>query len=107
MRAELERYRVNDAIGNRGDVDMASVGLLYRFGRKAPAPPKNGRNSPTKPAAGPGGGCILDGRAKYFSAATESEARRAFESEDYFYNNPATFKSNATRIGVKSWQKRE
>lgn len=40
--------------------------------------------------------------AKYFSAATESEARRAFESEDYFYNNPATFKSNATRIGVKS-----
>lgn len=38
VRAELERYRVDDAIGNRGDVDMASVGLIYRFGAKAPTP---------------------------------------------------------------------
>jgi OOP family OmpA-OmpF porin len=38
MRAELERYRVNDAIGNKGDVDMVSVGLVYRFGAKAPTP---------------------------------------------------------------------
>ena len=37
MRVEAERYRVNDAIGNRGDVDLVSVGLLYRFGpRSAP-----------------------------------------------------------------------
>ncbi|MDM0118092.1 OmpA family protein [Variovorax sp. J22R133] len=32
VRAELERYRINDAVGNRGDIDMASVGLVYRFG---------------------------------------------------------------------------
>ena len=32
MRAELERYRAHDAVGNRGDVDMVSVGLVYRFG---------------------------------------------------------------------------
>ncbi len=38
MRAELERYRVNDAIGNKGDLDLASLGVLFRFGRKAPAP---------------------------------------------------------------------
>jgi OOP family OmpA-OmpF porin len=38
LRGELERYRVNDAVGNKGDVDMASIGLVYRFGVKAPAP---------------------------------------------------------------------
>jgi OOP family OmpA-OmpF porin len=32
MRAEVERYRVNDAVGNDGDVDLYSVGLVYRFG---------------------------------------------------------------------------
>ena len=34
MRAEVERYRVNDAVGNKGDIDLASVGLVYRFGGK-------------------------------------------------------------------------
>ena len=45
VRAEVERYRINDAVGNHGDVDMVSVGLVYRFGRapesvayRAPAP---------------------------------------------------------------------
>ncbi|MDO9506285.1 OmpA family protein [Hydrogenophaga sp.] len=38
MRLELERYRVNDAIGNKGDIDMLSVGLVYRFGGPAPQP---------------------------------------------------------------------
>ena len=31
-RAEVERYRINDAIGNHGDVDVISLGLVYRFG---------------------------------------------------------------------------
>jgi len=34
MRAEAERYRINDAVGNKGDVDLVSVGLVYRFGGK-------------------------------------------------------------------------
>lgn len=38
MRAELERYRIGDAMGNKGDIDMASLGVLFRFGRSAPAP---------------------------------------------------------------------
>ena len=38
MRAEVERYRVNDAVGNRGDVDMLSFGLVYKLGRPANAP---------------------------------------------------------------------
>src|SRR5512133_2597884 len=38
MRLEAERYRINDAVGSKGDVDMLSVGLVYRFGAKTPAP---------------------------------------------------------------------
>ena len=41
MRAEVERMRVDDAVGNKGDVDMVSIGLVYRFdgpvGRPVPA----------------------------------------------------------------------
>jgi OOP family OmpA-OmpF porin len=35
VRAEVERYRVNDAVGNRGDVDLASLNLVYKLGRPA------------------------------------------------------------------------
>ncbi|MDB5822032.1 MAG: flagellar motor protein MotB [Herminiimonas sp.] len=38
MRGEVERYRVNDAVGNRGDINLVSVGLVYRFGGRPPAP---------------------------------------------------------------------
>ena len=38
LRAEAERYRVNDAIGNTGDVNFLSIGLVYRFDEKKPAP---------------------------------------------------------------------
>lgn len=38
MRVEAERYRVNDAIGNNGHVDLVSVGLIYRFGAQSPTP---------------------------------------------------------------------
>ncbi len=50
MRAEAERYRMNDAVGNKGDVDLLSVGLLYRFGVK-PAPVAYA--PPPEPAAAP------------------------------------------------------
>jgi OOP family OmpA-OmpF porin len=35
MRIEAERYRINDAVGNKGDIDLVSVGLVYRFGVKS------------------------------------------------------------------------
>ena len=38
VRGELERYRVKDGIGNRGHINMASVGLVYRFGGKMQEP---------------------------------------------------------------------
>lgn len=38
MRAEAERYRIDDGVGNLGDINMYSVGLVYRFAEKKPAP---------------------------------------------------------------------
>ncbi|MET0378378.1 MAG: outer membrane beta-barrel protein [Spongiibacteraceae bacterium] len=38
MRVEAERYRIDNARGEAGDVDLFSVGLLYRFGQTKPAP---------------------------------------------------------------------
>ena len=53
MRIEAERYRIDDAIGNRGDVDLYSAGLVYRFGRTVPVPqPAPEVREPT-PAAAP------------------------------------------------------
>jgi OOP family OmpA-OmpF porin len=37
LRAGIERFRINDAIGNNGAVNMVSVGLVVPFGR-GPAP---------------------------------------------------------------------
>jgi OOP family OmpA-OmpF porin len=36
VRGEWERYRVRDAFRGRGDIDVASIGLVYRFGAPAP-----------------------------------------------------------------------
>jgi OmpA-OmpF porin, OOP family len=38
LRAEVERYRINDAVGNKADVDLISIGLVYRFGEKKSHP---------------------------------------------------------------------
>ena len=60
MRGEVDRYRVNDAIGNKGDVDTVTVSLVFPFGRAAtPAPrtamaqPPNVAPPPPPPAAMP------------------------------------------------------
>ena len=54
MRAEVERYRINDAVGNKGDIDLASLGLVYRFGKNRPAPIYVARaTEPTTPAPAP------------------------------------------------------
>lgn len=40
LRGELERYRVNDAVGNKGDIDVASLSLVFPFGRTPEPAPK-------------------------------------------------------------------
>jgi len=55
MRLEGERYRVDDAVGNTGDIDVATLGLLYRFGRHAPvdAAPTAAAAPPPAPTMAP------------------------------------------------------
>ena len=36
VRGEVDRYRVNDAVGNKGDIDTVTLSLVFPFGR-APA----------------------------------------------------------------------
>jgi len=38
IRAEAERYRVSDAVTGKDNVDLFSIGLVFRFGAKTPAP---------------------------------------------------------------------
>ncbi|MDP2144758.1 MAG: OmpA family protein [Gallionella sp.] len=38
MRLEAERYRIDDAVGNKGDIDLLSLGLTYKFGVEKPVP---------------------------------------------------------------------
>lgn len=40
IRAEAERYRINDAVGNHGDVNLFSVSLVIPFGRVAESAPR-------------------------------------------------------------------
>ena len=40
VRGEVDRYRVNDAVGNRGTVNVASVSLVFPFGRAPAAAPR-------------------------------------------------------------------
>lgn len=38
VRAEAERYRIDDAVGNKGNIDLASIGLVVRLGPPAQTP---------------------------------------------------------------------
>lgn len=54
LRAELERYRITDAINVRGDIDLLSAGLVIRFGRRAamaPSPAPVAEMPPPAPVA--------------------------------------------------------
>jgi OOP family OmpA-OmpF porin len=53
MRAEAERYRINDAVGNKGDINLLSVGLVYRFGGNTQAARAAIPSPPPAPAATP------------------------------------------------------
>src|SRR5688572_31708675 len=48
----LFRSRINDGVGSRGNIDLFSVGLVYRFGRPpAPAPTPAVYTPPPPPPA--------------------------------------------------------
>ena len=52
VRAEWERYRVDDAVGNSGHIDLLSVGLVYIFGAgEKTAPKAQAQPQPVAPVA--------------------------------------------------------
>lgn len=53
LRAELERYRIDDAVGNHGDVNMASVSLVIPFGRAPESAPARAMAQPEVVAQAP------------------------------------------------------
>jgi len=53
LRGEAERYRVSDAIGNRGDVDLLSVGLVFKLGRPAHSAPVYVQPAAVEPTPAP------------------------------------------------------
>ncbi|MCC5879626.1 MAG: OmpA family protein [Idiomarina sp.] len=63
LRVEVERYRMDDAVGNKGDIDLYSLSAIYRFGAPkqaaVAAPAEAPAQRPTQPVAA---------RAEYCSA---------------------------------------
>jgi OOP family OmpA-OmpF porin len=51
LRGEWERYRANDAVGNEGDIDMFSIGLVYRFGAGEKSAPRAAAQAQPAPVA--------------------------------------------------------
>ncbi len=38
MRTEVERFRISDPVAPKGDIELYSIGLVYKFGRHEPMP---------------------------------------------------------------------
>jgi OOP family OmpA-OmpF porin len=53
VRAEAERYRIDDAVGNRGDVNLFSVSLVIPFGRTPTSAPRAAQVVNVMPAPAP------------------------------------------------------
>jgi OOP family OmpA-OmpF porin len=81
MRGEIERYRVNDTLGSKGDVDMISLNLVYKLGRPvakavvytpppAPAPVVQAPPPPPPPAPPPPPPPVPTSEKVTFSAKT-------------------------------------
>ncbi|MHB1872176.1 MAG: OmpA family protein [Steroidobacteraceae bacterium] len=83
MRIEAERYRITDPVGPRGNVDLPSVGLIYRFGAPAPLP----RPAPPAPPA----------PAPAVVAAPPMRQRVQFSADSLFTFDKATVKPAGRR----------
>jgi outer membrane protein OmpA-like peptidoglycan-associated protein len=53
IRAEAERYRIDDPVENKADIDLFSIGLVYRFGRSTTVVAERPPAAPMAPAASP------------------------------------------------------
>jgi OmpA-OmpF porin, OOP family len=83
LRAEAERYRVKDGVGNNGNVDLFSVGLIYRFGAK-PQPVRASAPQPMVVAAAPAPAPVVTPPAPPPQAAPAAPMRVALSADSLF-----------------------
>jgi len=81
MRFEAERYRINDAVGNKGDVDLVSVGLVYYFDAQKPAPVQRAAAAEPVVASAPQHVVVAPPQSVYRKAvfAADSSAESLFD----------------------------
>jgi OOP family OmpA-OmpF porin len=83
LRGEGERYRINDAVGNHGDINVVSVSLVFPFGRApevrpraaAPvyvAPPEPAAPAPVVAAAAPVAAVVVAPERRRVSFSADS-----------------------------------
>jgi OOP family OmpA-OmpF porin len=53
IRGEAERYRIDDPVKDKADIDLFSIGLIYRFGRSPTAIAERAPGASLAPAAAP------------------------------------------------------
>ncbi|HWI11345.1 MAG TPA: OmpA family protein [Burkholderiaceae bacterium] len=82
VRAEAERYRINDAVGNRGDVNMFSVSLVMPFGRSPTSAPRAAAPAYVEPAPAP----VVAAVAPPAPAVVVPERRRVSFSADSLFS---------------------
>lgn len=87
MRVEAERYRIDDAVGNRGDADLVSAGLVFHFGSQAQAISPLAKTSEPLAAATPPELTVMKPPAKVAALTTV-----AFSASSLFDFDKATVK---------------
>ena len=92
MRAEAERYRINDAVGNHGGVNLFSVSLIIPFGRapavvaRAPAPVYVAPAPEPAPAPAPAPAPVVVAAAPVAPVVLPPERRRVSFSADSLFS---------------------
>ncbi|MDB5891541.1 MAG: OmpA/MotB domain protein [Polaromonas sp.] len=96
VRGELERYRVKDGVGNRGHIDMASLGLVYRFGRKVQTPVAQSAYVPV--AAAPAPAVAMPTPAPAPIAAPPRTEKYTLSATELFGFDSATLQGNQQKL---------
>lgn len=93
VRGEAERYRINDAVGNRGDVNLFSVSLVIPFGRTPASSPRSSPAAYVEPAPAPAPVAVAVEVAPPPPAPVAVERRRVrFSADSLFTFDQSTLK---------------
>jgi OmpA-OmpF porin, OOP family len=95
MRSELERYRVSNAVGSRGNVDVLSVSLVFPFGRSAAPARQAMRNEPRAVAEAPPPAPVA---APEIVVAQAADAAAVPERRSVSYSTESLFAFDASAV---------